>query len=522
MSMDFSACYVDTMSSVAVAARLGDRRRLRRLLREGRSVSCTDNRGWMPLHEAAHAGMMGCLKDILSAARTGVSLSEFRTYVNSSTHEGETACFLAARGGHVGAVRRLLKSKAKIDQLTNDLSCPLYAAVDNGHIEVVRLLMDKGAELNRSHTATCWTCLHLAVYRDHVDIVWMLVQSAELEVRDDYNMTPLFLAAKHGRQQCLEILIHAGADVNAQASDMASPLMLASQQGHESCVELLLEHNANANLNCSYDWPQLPIHAAAQFGHLGILRRLLPVTIRQCDRGEGLVSPLYLAIQGGQAACVALLLDQGFSPDAQSCLHSMGPHSPLSFAFHSGYSDISGMLLAAGAALHKSEWKPVLGQKNSSLLKLVLEHRWLYPPRHPRGDSSKVALRRPELDDMLRTALKLLEFAVDWLPPLLRAGLDPDSLLRSIVLEKVDSELLNFLLQFVNWSTMSPALKSILWRRRAQETWHPLPQFDSVPDLSHLCRLRIRTLMGPEEVMRMDAVGELPVPLSIQRFLQFT
>ncbi|XP_037134139.1 ankyrin repeat and SOCS box protein 3 isoform X1 [Syngnathus acus] len=520
--MDFSACYVDTMSSVAVAARLGDRRRLRRLLREGRSVSCTDNRGWMPLHEAAHAGMMSCLKDILSAARTGVSLSEFRTYVNSSTHEGETACFLAARGGHVGAVRRLLKSKAKIDQLTNDLSCPLYAAVDNGHIEVVRLLMDKGAELNRSHTATCWTCLHLAVYRDHVDIVRMLVQSAELEVRDDYNMTPLFLAAKHGRQQCLEILIHAGADVNAQASDMASPLMLASQQGHESCVELLLEHNANANLNCSYDWPQLPIHAAAQFGHLGILRRLLPVTIRQCDRGEGLVSPLYLAIQGGQAACVALLLDQGFSPDAQSRLHSMGPHSPLSLAFHSGYSDISGMLLAAGAALHKWEWKPVLGQKNSSLLKLVLEHRWLYPPRHPRGDSSKVALRRPELDDMLRTALKLLEFAVDWLPPLLRAGLDPDSLLRSIVLEKVDSELLNFLLQFVNWSTMSPALKSVLWRRRAQETWHPLPQFDSVPDLSHLCRLRIRTLMGPEEVMRTDAVGELPVPPSIQRFLQFT
>ncbi|XP_037134140.1 ankyrin repeat and SOCS box protein 3 isoform X2 [Syngnathus acus] len=512
--MDFSACYVDTMSSVAVAARLGDRRRLRRLLREGRSVSCTDNRGWMPLHEAAHAGMMSCLKDILSAARTGVSLSEFRTYVNSSTHEGETACFLAARGGHVGAVRRLLKSKAKIDQLTNDLSCPLYAAVDNGHIEVVRLLMDKGAELNRSHTATCWTCLHLAVYRDHVDIVRMLVQSAELEVRDDYNMTPLFLAAKHGRQQCLEILIHAG-------SRVLCGVAAGAQRQRQLELQLRLAPAAHPRRRTVRP-PRVAARFSAKRGSPRILRRLLPVTIRQCDRGEGLVSPLYLAIQGGQAACVALLLDQGFSPDAQSRLHSMGPHSPLSLAFHSGYSDISGMLLAAGAALHKWEWKPVLGQKNSSLLKLVLEHRWLYPPRHPRGDSSKVALRRPELDDMLRTALKLLEFAVDWLPPLLRAGLDPDSLLRSIVLEKVDSELLNFLLQFVNWSTMSPALKSVLWRRRAQETWHPLPQFDSVPDLSHLCRLRIRTLMGPEEVMRTDAVGELPVPPSIQRFLQFT
>lgn len=59
-----------------------------------------------------------------------------------------------------------------------------------------------------------------------------------------------------------------GADVNAQAADLATPLLIASQEGHKGCVDVLLEHGADPNLACSRDWPQLPIHAAAEFGHI--------------------------------------------------------------------------------------------------------------------------------------------------------------------------------------------------------------------------------------------------------------
>lgn len=50
-----------------------------------------------------------------------------RTFVNSLTHEGESACYLAARQGHLAVVRLLVKAHANINQLTNDSSCPLYA-----------------------------------------------------------------------------------------------------------------------------------------------------------------------------------------------------------------------------------------------------------------------------------------------------------------------------------------------------------------------------------------------------------
>ncbi|XP_061665522.1 ankyrin repeat and SOCS box protein 3 [Syngnathoides biaculeatus] len=523
--MDFSECYEDSVSLVAAAARSGSRRRLRLLIRQGRSVHRADNRGWRALHEAAAAGDVGCLKEILSAvAMTGVSSAAFKAYVNSSTHEGESACYLAAERGHLDAVLLLLKARANADQLTNDLSCPLYAAVSNGHGDVVRLLLAKGAKVNGSHTASCWTCLHQAVYRDHVDIVSILVlKSANLEARDDYNITPLFLAAQYGRRECLEVLVHAGANVNTQASDLASPLLLASQEGHLACVDFLLENGADPNMACSRDWRQLPIHAAAQFGHLGVLRRLIGVTDRKCDRGECSKSPLCVAVHGGQAASVKLLLDQGFSPDGQDCDCDCDfwMDSPLSLALKQRFSEAAGMLLAAGAGLRMSEWGMVLAQDNADMLKLVLDHRWLRPSSEEAGGRRKTALETEELEEMWTVAEGRLKSAGTWLPLLLKAGLEPRLALGRGILEEADSDVLNFFLQFRNWSTMDPVSRDLLCRRRAEGTWRPLPQFDSIPDLSHLCRLRVRTVIGPDVVKRRDVVRGLPVPELLRDFLRF-
>lgn len=52
-----------------------------------------------------------------------------RVYVNHLTHEGESACYLAAQCGHLSVVRLLLKAHTDINQLTNDLSCPLYEGI---------------------------------------------------------------------------------------------------------------------------------------------------------------------------------------------------------------------------------------------------------------------------------------------------------------------------------------------------------------------------------------------------------
>lgn len=63
-----------------------------------------------------------------------------------------------------------------------------------------------------------------------------------------------------------------------------------------------------------------------------VLRRLVAVTDRACDRGDGMVSPLYVAVNRHQCKSVEMLLREGYSPDAQDCTNTLGLHSPLSLA----------------------------------------------------------------------------------------------------------------------------------------------------------------------------------------------
>ncbi|XP_074519953.1 ankyrin repeat and SOCS box protein 3 isoform X2 [Halichoeres trimaculatus] len=527
--MDFTECYRDTVSSVAAAARSGCRKRVRRMINRGFSVDCRDNRGWNALHEAAAAGSKECVQEILSAA--GGSSRGCRAYVNSLTHEGESACYLAAQRGHLAVVKHLLKAHADMNQLTNDLSCPLYAAVDGGHKEVVALLVSKGAEVNRTHTASCWTCLHQAAYKGQSEIVQILVSVCDLEVLDDHRISPLFVAAQYGQQDCLQILVNTGANVNAQAADLATPLLIASQEGHETCVKFLLDHGADPNTACSRDWPQLAIHAAAEFGHISILKRLIAVTDRVCDRGDGMVSPLYVAINGQQCKSIEILLEEGFSPDAQDCTNILGVSSPLSYALsrssNKPCSEPVRLLIAAGARLCEKVWICAMATDRSELLQLILDHRRIPQPETLTSDCpehqcrGRTLLRLEELRGLLCVALNQTRFAACWLPLLLRAGLEPSLLLQPDMLEQADSEALNYLLGFVNWSILSPSLKHILDRRQAEKSWDPSSHFGSIPALSHLCRLKVRAVLGPGVLMRTAVVQQLPVPSPLHGFLQF-
>ncbi|XP_071018791.1 ankyrin repeat and SOCS box protein 3 isoform X1 [Oncorhynchus clarkii lewisi] len=532
--MDFTECYSDTVSSLAVAARERNVRRVSLLIQRGCSVDSRDNRGWNALHEAAAAGTIVCVRQLLKAAAGATS--GCRAYVGSLTHEGESALYLAVQRRHLAVVKLLLRAHADINQPTNDLSCPLYAAVDCGHTDIVELLVRKGAEVNGTHTASCWTCLHQAAYKGHSDIVRILVGVCRLEVFDDHMITPLFVAAQYGQKQCLQILADAGANVNAQASDLATPLLIASQEGHEGCVEILLDHNANPNLSCSNNWPQLPIHAAAEFGHNTVLARLIAVTHRVCDRGEGELSPLYSAVKNNHSHCVDLLLRAGFSPDAQDCssLFSSDTTSPLAYTLalkctsSQPFSDSARLLVAAGATLTGREWFYILAMCKSDVLQYVLQQRSIPRPEQlsrtislcsrPEQQSNS-PLSPEELRGLVCEALDMVCHASYWLPTLLQAGLEPSLLLQKpYTLRKADSEVLNYFLQFVNWSTLSHPLKEILLPRK-ESTWRP--HHECVPSLSHLCRLRVREELGSVVLMQTAVVRQLPLPPPLQIYLQF-
>lgn len=60
------------------------------------------------------------------------------------------------------------------------------------------------------------------------------------------------------------------------------------------------------------------------FFQSSVLRRLIAVTDRVYDRGDSMVSPLYMAVNRNQSESVEMLLREGYSPDAQDCTHILG------------------------------------------------------------------------------------------------------------------------------------------------------------------------------------------------------
>jgi hypothetical protein len=94
---------------------------------------------------------------------------------NSGTSGRVSTLWVAAERGYVDVVRALVGRGADIDKsrATNG-STPLLIASKNGHMDVVRALVEGGADIDKAK-ANGWTPLHAASQNGHVDVVRALV-----------------------------------------------------------------------------------------------------------------------------------------------------------------------------------------------------------------------------------------------------------------------------------------------------------------------------------------------------------
>ncbi|XP_013373012.1 PREDICTED: ankyrin repeat and SOCS box protein 3 isoform X3 [Chinchilla lanigera] len=447
--MDFTEAYSDTCSTVGLAAREGNVKILRKLLRKGRSIDVADNRGWMPIHEAAYHNSVECLRILI------------------------------------------------------------HAAVENGQIDVLRLLLQHGANVNGSHSMCGWNPLHQASFQENLEIMKLLLrEGADKECRDDFGITPLFLAAQYGKLGSLNILISSGANVNCQALDKATPLFIACQEGHTECVELLLSSGADPNLYCNEDNWQLPVHAAAQMGHTKILDLLIPLTNRICGTGADKVSPVYSAVFGGHEQCLELLLQNGYGPDAQVC-PVFGFSSPMCMAFQKDceFLGIVNILLKYGAQLNELHLAYCLKYEKFSVFRYFLKKAPLAPWTH--------------ITEFINSAVKAQAKYKEWLPHLLLAGFDPLNLLCSSWMDSVNEDALIFTLEFTNWKRLPPAVERMLSARALNSSWVLQRWIASVPSLAHLCRLEIRSSLKADHSKSDSFIRQLPLPRSLHNYLLY-
>lgn len=127
--------------SLFEAAAIGDVQRARQMLDDQPElVASFSHDGWTPLHLAAHFGQLAIV-DLLLARGAEVDARSHNALANTPLHA-------ALAGEHRATARRLVEHRADVNAIEEGGYTPLHQAADLGDVEMVRLLLERGARID--------------------------------------------------------------------------------------------------------------------------------------------------------------------------------------------------------------------------------------------------------------------------------------------------------------------------------------------------------------------------------------
>lgn len=192
------------------------------------------------IHRAIEAGDLDLVKQILARNPGAVNERDDNLFRELPIH-------FASQTGNIEIARLLLEAGADIDAGDSDNSTALGIAAMRKHGEMVAFLIENGADVNRrDRKADC--PLSFAVYgRDEAIIQQLLDAGADLYFRNPNGETLLHISCARGLQGFVEHLLDNHAEIDARSANVGTPLAYAAMQGHGEIAEMLLERGADPN-----------------------------------------------------------------------------------------------------------------------------------------------------------------------------------------------------------------------------------------------------------------------------------
>lgn len=150
----------------------------------------------------------------------------------------------AAAKGDLAKVRAHLAKDVHVNAPHNYSGrTALIEAVFGGHLDVARLLLESGADINWRDAGTGFTPLGWAANEANLPLVRRLFieHGANLELGNESGLTPMMVAAGGGHLLVVQALLYAGANVNTPANDGRTALSFARARKHTEVVAVLLD-----------------------------------------------------------------------------------------------------------------------------------------------------------------------------------------------------------------------------------------------------------------------------------------
>lgn len=268
--VDVNVAQPDGATALAWAAHWDDAEIADQLIAKGAKLDAANENGVTALALACSNGSEPMTQRLLQAGASP----------NVKLWSGETPLMICARSGLLKSVQTMLSHGGNANQREDRRGqTALMWAVAAGHAEVAAALVAAGADVNAASHA-----ISGAPPLQHKSYYWEVSVAIDDTGADSTNrpnvsgthpdpysskggFTPLMFAAQQGSLAAAEILVKAGADVNAAAPD-GTPLIIAIASGNEDVARFLIDHGANPNAVDSYGVSAL--HYAIWEGFLGL------------------------------------------------------------------------------------------------------------------------------------------------------------------------------------------------------------------------------------------------------------
>ena len=255
-----SICPTDT--SLTYAAGRGKLSCVKELIAAGADVNTAcECHGNSALMTATQGGHPFCLIELIRAGAA----------VNHQSKTGRTALMFISGSE---CLEELMQAGADVNIKNDYQHTALMYAAQKGSIEIVKMLIDVGADVNTTCECHGNGALLSAVMGGHVDCLSKLIAAgADVNLSNKKGRTCLTFV-RDG--QCCNELISAGANVNIKDAEGGTSLLYALLNGNVDILEMLIDAGADVNIQNKFKGKdQIILMSKALAGNLESLQQLI-------------------------------------------------------------------------------------------------------------------------------------------------------------------------------------------------------------------------------------------------------
>uniref|UniRef100_A0A8C6J698 Transient receptor potential cation channel subfamily A member 1 n=1 Tax=Melopsittacus undulatus TaxID=13146 RepID=A0A8C6J698_MELUD len=335
------ACYKDNPEALTL------------LIENGGKICKPNKTGCMPIHAAAFSGAKTCMEILL---KKGEELGHSaKTHINFTNNGKCSPLHLAVQSGDLEMIKMCIEFGAQIDLKQNEKCTALHFAATQGATEIVKLMMSSYAgeeSIIDAVDGNKETLLHRTALFDHYELAeYLISMGANIDSVDIEGRSPLLLATSCASWKIVNLLLSKGANVSLKDHLGRNFLHLTVLQPgglqHLNEKFLQMEHIKNLvvdedNEGCT------PLHYACRQGVTLSVNNLLSLNVSIYSKSRDKKSPLHFAASYGRInTCQRLIRDM-----KDTRLLNEGDKkgmTPLHLAAQNGHEKVVQFLLKRGA-----------------------------------------------------------------------------------------------------------------------------------------------------------------------------